>query len=127
MSNRLTRGPTGSTADNLLRPSSEYKRVPHGMSQFARNTDVKFDHVQIAAPPGCEAEARRFYGGLLGLPEVPKPEPMRATGGVWFALGAQGLHIGIEAGFVPARKAHPAIRVAPDALDALAAGLADAG
>jgi catechol 2,3-dioxygenase-like lactoylglutathione lyase family enzyme len=85
------------------------------------------DHVQIAAPPGCEAEARRFYGGLLGLPEVPKPEPMRVTGGVWFALGAQGLHIGIEADFVPARKAHPAIRVAPEALDALAAGLADAG
>jgi catechol 2,3-dioxygenase-like lactoylglutathione lyase family enzyme len=85
------------------------------------------DHVQIAAPAGCEAEARRFYGGLLGLPEVPKPEPMRATGGVWFALGAQGLHIGIEAGFTPARKAHPAIRVALEELDALAAALGAAG
>ncbi len=88
---------------------------------------ASLDHVQIAAPPGCEAEARRFYGGLLGLPEDPKPEPMRATGGVWFALGSQGLHIGIEADFAPARKAHPAIRVAPQALDALAAALAAAG
>ncbi len=24
------------------------------------------DHVQLAAPPGCEAEARRFFGDLLG-------------------------------------------------------------
>jgi hypothetical protein len=28
------------------------------------------DHVQVAAPPGCEREARRFYGELLGLREL---------------------------------------------------------
>ena len=90
-------------------------------------TTAALDHVQIAAPAGCEAEARRFYGDLLGLPEVPKPEPMRSTGGVWFSLGAQGLHIGIEADFAPARKAHPAIRVSPEALDSLASALGAAG
>ena len=47
------------------------------------------DHVQIAAPPGSEDEARAFYGGLLGLDELPKPEPMRASGGVW----SYGLYI----------------------------------
>jgi hypothetical protein len=31
------------------------------------------DHVQVAAPPGSEGQARRFYGDLLGLPELPKP------------------------------------------------------
>ena len=31
------------------------------------------DHVQVAAPPGREDEARRFYGELLGLEEIPKP------------------------------------------------------
>jgi catechol 2,3-dioxygenase-like lactoylglutathione lyase family enzyme len=64
--------------------------------------------VQIAAPPGCEAEARRFYGELLGLEEIEKPEPLRARGGCWFRVGAQQLHIGVEADFRPAKKAHPA-------------------
>jgi catechol 2,3-dioxygenase-like lactoylglutathione lyase family enzyme len=82
---------------------------------------MRLDHVQVAAPPGCEAEARRFYGELLGLAEIPKPEPLRARGGVWF----EQLHIGVETDFRPARKAHPALRV-PD-LDALAERLAAAG
>ena len=87
------------------------------------------DHVQVAAPPGCEGEARRFYGRLLGLAELPKPEPLRARGGAWFALGAGGqqLHVGIEEAFAPARKAHPALAVDGPALDALAARLVGAG
>ena len=39
---------------------------------------VGLDHVQVAAPRGCEAEAWRFYGSLLGLVEVEKPESLRA-------------------------------------------------
>jgi hypothetical protein len=35
---------------------------------------VGLDHMQVAAPRGCEAEARRFYGILLGLEEIDKPE-----------------------------------------------------
>jgi catechol 2,3-dioxygenase-like lactoylglutathione lyase family enzyme len=73
---------------------------------------VGIDHVQVAAPPGCEEAARRFYGGLLGLPEVPKPPALAARGGVWFSCGAQQLHVGVEEGFVAAAKAHPALRVA---------------
>jgi catechol 2,3-dioxygenase-like lactoylglutathione lyase family enzyme len=45
------------------------------------------DHVQIAAPPGCEQAARHFFGGLLGLEELPKPAPLSSRGGCWFALG----------------------------------------
>ena len=86
---------------------------------------VGLDHVQIAAPQGCEEAARRFYGDVLGLAEVPKPEPLRARGGVWFEAGAQQLHVGVEDGFQPARKAHPAFRV--DELDELAARLQAAG
>ncbi len=70
------------------------------------------DHVQLAAPPGCEEQARGFFGDLLGLAELAKPEPLAARGGVWFACGAQQLHIGVEEGFAPARKAHPAFQVA---------------
>ena len=44
------------------------------------------DHVQLAIPPGGEAKARAFYGDVLGLTEVPKPEGMRARGGMWFSF-----------------------------------------
>jgi extradiol dioxygenase family protein len=83
--------------------------------------------VQLAGPPGCEAEARRFYGELLGLAEIPKPEPMQASGGVWFRAGSQELHIGIEEPFVPARKAHPGLRADVQDLDALVERLVAAG
>ena len=68
-------------------------------------------HVQLAAPAGCEDAARRFFGELLGLEELEKPEPLRSRGGVWFRVGAQQLHVGVEAEFSPARKAHPAFSV----------------
>src|SRR3954447_25769307 len=83
------------------------------------------DHVQVAAPPGCEAEARAFYGGLLGLAEVEKPAPLQARGGAWFQCGAQQLHVGVANDFAPATKAHPAL-VTTD-LDALADELTRAG
>jgi catechol 2,3-dioxygenase-like lactoylglutathione lyase family enzyme len=79
------------------------------------------DHVQLAAPPGCEAEARAFYGALLGLSEVRKPAGLAARGGVWFGF----LHIGVTPDFVPAAKAHPALRVRD--LEALAGRLTEAG
>jgi catechol 2,3-dioxygenase-like lactoylglutathione lyase family enzyme len=88
---------------------------------------VALDHVQIAAPRGCEEEARRFFGGLLELEEVEKPEPLRARGGVWFRLGGHQLHVGVEDAFRPARKAHPAFSVAAEDLDGLAARLVEAG
>jgi catechol 2,3-dioxygenase-like lactoylglutathione lyase family enzyme len=70
-------------------------------------TILGIDHVQVAAPRGCEAEARAFYGGLLGLEELPKPQPLRTRGGCWFRAGASELHVGVEEPFTPARKAHP--------------------
>src|SRR4029077_6815654 len=88
---------------------------------------VGLDHVQVAAPPGCEREARRFYGELLGLVEIDKPEPLRRRGGVWFGVGAQQLHIGVQEPFFPARKAHPALRVRAAELDAVALRLPAGG
>jgi GNAT superfamily N-acetyltransferase len=84
------------------------------------------DHVQVAAPPGGEEAARTFYGELLGLAELPKPERLRARGGAWFAVGDQQLHVGIEEPFAPARKAHPALAV-PHDLRALAERIEAAG
>jgi catechol 2,3-dioxygenase-like lactoylglutathione lyase family enzyme len=88
---------------------------------------IQLDHVQIAAPSGCETAARRFFGDLIGLQELEKPEALRGRGGVWFALGEQQLHVGVETPFSPALKAHPAIRVFPTSLDSLADRLIAAG
>jgi catechol 2,3-dioxygenase-like lactoylglutathione lyase family enzyme len=72
---------------------------------------VALDHIQLAMPAGGEDRARTFYAGVLGLAEQPKPENLRRRGGVWFALGDIRVHLGVEAGFRPAHKAHPAFRV----------------
>lgn len=69
------------------------------------------DHVQLAAPEGCEAEARKFFNGLLGWAEIPKPEQLQKRGGVWFECGKHQVHIGVQRDFVPATKAHPAFHV----------------
>lgn len=68
-------------------------------------------HVQVAMPRDGEERARSFYGGLLGLAEVAKPPNLLARGGLWFEIGAQQLHLGVEPEFRPASKAHPALLV----------------
>jgi len=72
---------------------------------------VGLDHVQVAAPAGCEEDARAFYGVLLGLEEIEKPPALAARGGAWFRVGEQELHVGVADAFAPARKAHPAFRL----------------
>jgi catechol 2,3-dioxygenase-like lactoylglutathione lyase family enzyme len=70
------------------------------------------DHVQLAMPVGEEEIARRFYVGLLGMTEIPKPPELAKRGGCWFASASVQLHLGVEAEFRPAKKAHPAFRCA---------------
>ncbi|GHI07095.1 glyoxalase [Streptomyces cellostaticus] len=86
---------------------------------------VAVDHVQLAAPPGSEDELRAYYVDALGMTEIPKPPVLAARGGCWFRAGAVQLHLGIEADFRPARKAHPGLRVTD--IEAYAARLAKSG
>ncbi|MCL4421599.1 MAG: VOC family protein [Actinobacteria bacterium] len=83
------------------------------------------DHVQLAMPTGAEAEAEAFYCDLFGFSVLAKPEPLESRGGRWFVSGTVQVHLGVEEGFRPARKAHPALRV--DGFDDLVAKLEDAG
>ncbi|MRG85795.1 VOC family protein [Salinibacillus xinjiangensis] len=69
------------------------------------------DHIQLAAPAGCEAEAREFFANIIGMPEIEKPEELKKNGGVWFQAGHHELHIGVEQNFQPAQKAHPAFYI----------------
>ena len=71
---------------------------------------LAIDHVQIAMPIGGEAQARSFFGELLGHVELPKPADMAGRGGCWFAAGAHQIHLGVEADFRPAKKAHIALQ-----------------
>ena len=68
---------------------------------------------------------RSFYAATLGMTELEKPERLRARGGAWFRSGSLEIHVGIEEGFRPARKAHPGIAV--DDVDALAERVAGSG
>jgi catechol 2,3-dioxygenase-like lactoylglutathione lyase family enzyme len=86
-------------------------------------------HVQVSCPAGAEDRQRAFYSGVLGWPELPKPPLLAARGGCWFRVPGRGgpdgeLHVGVEADFRPATKAHPAFVVD---VDAVAAALTAAG
>ncbi len=74
---------------------------------------LRIDHVQLAAPTGSEEKAREFFGAILGMTEIPKSENLQRRGGVWFQVGLNQLHIGMQnaMNFHPNKKAHPAFEV----------------
>jgi catechol 2,3-dioxygenase-like lactoylglutathione lyase family enzyme len=72
---------------------------------------VRIEHVQLAMPAGGEDLARAFYQGALGIPEIAKPDHLAKRGGCWFERRELKIHLGVEAEFRPARKAHPALLV----------------
>ena len=83
------------------------------------------DHVQLAMPPGKEAEARAFFVGILGMVEEEKPPLLQSRGGCWFRRGECRVHVGVEVEFQPQRKAHPAFVV--EEIDRLSDRLAQSG
>jgi len=97
----------------------------HGILKGMKARVARIDHIQIAAPEGCESAARDFYGSVLGMKEIEKPPVLRARGGCWFECGSQQLHIGVERSFQAAKKAHPAFAVFD--LDELRKTLMDRG
>lgn len=77
---------------------------------------MRLHHVQVSMPHGEEDQARLFYGNALGLSEVEKPPSLAKRGGCWFrafegSLVVAEIHLGIDPGFSPAHKAHPALVV----------------
>jgi catechol 2,3-dioxygenase-like lactoylglutathione lyase family enzyme len=75
---------------------------------------MRLHHVQVSMPSGEEDAARRFYGDMLGMVEVPKPSSLAGRGGCWFRAFDGGvvtaeIHLGVDEPFVPAKKAHPGL------------------
>lgn len=104
---RLTREPIRATATSILERCAW--PLPGGDRREPRVLGV--EHVQLAMPAGGEDAARDFYGRLLGMVEEPKPANLLARGGAWFHSCDARVHLGVEAEFRPARKAHPALLV----------------
>src|ERR1700681_499246 len=100
-------------------------RGPEGLRRRERMRVRRLDHVLLAMPAGRESEARKFYQGLLGIPEATKPSDLAARGGCWFEDGEVKVHRGVEKNFARARKAHPAFVV--EDLAALTSTLVQAG
>lgn len=97
-------------------PRTEENLRPFFMLNFATQKDFRLtilaiDHIQLAMPHSKEDEARAFYVDLLGFVEIPKPVQLTGRGGAWFSAGTVNLHLGVEADFRPAQKAHPAFLV----------------
>ncbi|MBA3767780.1 MAG: VOC family protein [Acidobacteria bacterium] len=70
----------------------------------------RLDHVQLCIPLGEEAKAREFYGGILGLEEIEKPNALKKDGGMWYRIADIQLHISIEEPHTTSKR-HPAFEV----------------
>ena len=77
-------------------------------------------------PPGGIDETARFYGEVVGLERIERPETLGGVG-AWFRAGSQELHVSEYEDFTPAAKAHPAFTLDGGELDALAERLGAAG
>lgn len=53
-------------------------------------------HVNVTVPKSLEDAAKHFYGVVMGMQEVPKPETSRGRGGAWYQLGQMQLHLSVE-------------------------------
>jgi catechol 2,3-dioxygenase-like lactoylglutathione lyase family enzyme len=73
-------------------------------------TFKRLDHVQVCIPRGADTQAREFYGDLLGLEEIEKPEALKENGGMWYSVADVQLHVGVEETVAPSKR-HPAFEV----------------
>jgi catechol 2,3-dioxygenase-like lactoylglutathione lyase family enzyme len=76
---------------------------------------VGLDHSFLTIQDGGEDAARRFYGEVLGLEEIQRPEGLQRSGGVWFQAGGQELHLGTDDAHLPPKGPHPGFRVGSSA------------
>ena len=57
---------------------------------------IQVNHLNVTVPSELEQAAKHFYGEVLGLRQLPKPEGTRQNIGAWYELGGIQLHLSIE-------------------------------
>ena len=50
----------------------------------------RLQHTSIPMPPDGDEKARAFYGEVLGMREIPKPEGLAEMTVIWFAANDDG-------------------------------------
>ena len=73
----------------------------------------RINHVTIAVPAGEHEKVRAFYGGLLGLEEIPRPAALNAVYDLmWFKLLDILLHLDFTPPWTkPAENRHLALEI----------------
>ncbi len=112
----LLSGPAGAPGAIMLAASADPRTLDRCSSASTTYSS--------RCPPG-RSNARGFFVGVLGMTEVEKPLVLADRGGAWFRAGGLEVHLGVEADFRPARKAHPGIVV--EDLDEVARRVATTG
>jgi catechol 2,3-dioxygenase-like lactoylglutathione lyase family enzyme len=59
---------------------------------------LNVNHVNVTVPADLERAAKHFYGVVLGLRQIPKPDGPRKHLGAWFEVGATQLHLSLAEG-----------------------------
>ncbi|HKO45167.1 MAG TPA: VOC family protein [Pyrinomonadaceae bacterium] len=57
---------------------------------------IKLHHVNVTVPAALEEAAKSFYGNVLGLKQIEKPDGPRKYVGAWYQIGKSQLHLSIE-------------------------------
>ncbi|MEO7825772.1 MAG: glyoxalase [Allosphingosinicella sp.] len=86
---------------------------------------LSLHHVLLAIPAGSEDACRAFWVDGVGFTELRKPPALAGRGGLWLRADGVEIHLGVEADFRPARKAHPGIQARD--VEALAGRIARLG
>ena len=73
----------------------------------------RINHVTVAVPAGEHEKVRAFYGGVLGLEEIPRPAALNAVYDLmWFKLLDILLHLDFSPPWVqPSENRHVALEV----------------
>jgi catechol 2,3-dioxygenase-like lactoylglutathione lyase family enzyme len=73
----------------------------------------RLNHITLSVPAGEHDKAREFYGGLLGLEEVPRPEALNEVYDlIWFKFLDILLHLDFTPPWTkPAENRHVAVEV----------------
>jgi catechol 2,3-dioxygenase-like lactoylglutathione lyase family enzyme len=65
-------------------------RVSEPRKELRMPSIMRLQHTSVPMPPGGDDAARRFYGQVLGLREIPKPSGLDGMNLIWFAANDDG-------------------------------------